>query len=125
VWITGRQFRSLQDEMIAERTRRVAVEQTVAILEQHRQWLVQQVNRLEGERALLLQRAMGIVLPVPEIQATSPTVPLANVRGTPLPDVVPGIDVGALMLGAAAFEDMGDEAAEQEGMSSTVAARLS
>lgn len=126
MWISRTLFDSVRDELVVERAKREAAEKTVAILEQHRTWLAQQVNRLEGERAILLQRTVGISLPVPEVipQRAPTSVPLANVVGKPMADVVPGIDVGALMLGAAAFEDMGDDEADRQGVTSEVVARL-
>jgi hypothetical protein len=126
VWIPRTLFDSLRDELVVERVKREAAEKTSAILEQHRTWLAQQVNRLEGERAILLQRTTGLSLPVPEViaQRAATSVPLANVVGKPLADVVPGIDVGALMMGQAAFEDMGDDEAERQGVTSSIVAQL-
>lgn len=126
-WVSRTRLTELRDELVKEREARIAADKTVAIVEQHRTWLAAQVNRLEGERALLLQRCIGVALPVPEVVPTKavPSAPLQNVAGKPMADVVPGIDVGALMLGASAFEDIGDEAAAREGIPTTVAVQLS
>lgn len=120
MWLRRKLFDDLREELAAERARREAAEKHLAIAEQHRAWMAEQVNRLEAERSLLLQRTIGVTFPVPEViptPARAPeTTPLVNVKGKPLSDIVPGIDVGALKLGAAAFEDMGDDEAERQGV---------
>lgn len=65
-------------------------------------WLRHRVNALEKQNAVLLQKATGVAMPVPEIVSTRPgslSVPPADFDH--MPD----------------FEDVGDEAAKRLGIS--------
>lgn len=66
----------------------------------HIDWLRHRVNALEKQNAVLMQKAAGIAMPVPEIVSTAP--------GTP-------IDFQTMP----SFEDVGDEEAARLGIAHT------
>jgi len=78
------------------------------------QWLQATVNQLQAERAVLLERVLGLHLPAPTIVRSPGAIP---------PTVATSAPVAAAAAEpfdlVAAFEDMGDEAAKQQGVGLT------
>jgi hypothetical protein len=114
-WRTA--WRAAHERIVVLETEKTALTQQLAALRASFEWLTQHVNRLERERAVLLQRVLGVTLPVPEIGrasepdrvgvATPPTAPTQPDYSTTI--------AGLQALGAA-FEDVGDELAAQLGL---------
>jgi hypothetical protein len=119
MWLSRKRFEAHQAELEAAKQAVIVAERHTAVLTQHVAWLSQQLNRVEGERSILLQRLIGLNIPAPLVTPVAPAP--VGVAGTPLADdprrePVAGIDIGALMLGSAAFEDMGDDEARRQGI---------
>lgn len=67
-------------------------------------WMRHRINALEKQNAILLQKAAGVVLPVPEIVPTRPGTLSASKMELPNFDALPS------------FEDVGDEEAQRMGI---------
>lgn len=116
MWVSTEVFEGLlkrlaaADALVAEHRQRAAVQQ------QNFDWLANHVNRLEIERATLMQRFMDVGVAAPQIQR-DPTAYVG--MGRPIaaedrPNEDAGMALAAMMAGS--FEDMGDEAAERLGV---------
>ena len=116
MWVSSEVFEGLlkrlatADGLVAEYRRHAAVQQ------QNFDWLANHVNRLEIERATLMQRFMDVGVVAPQIQR-DPTAYVG--MGRPVaaedrPNEDTGMALAAMMAGS--FEDMGDEAAERLGV---------
>lgn len=96
MWVAKKEYDRMQWALarVEQLTARVAAAQTT------NDWLMHQINRLEHERAKLVETYMGVKLPVPEIGTAAPAVDIDQVLRDP----------GTL------FNDIGDEEAERLGV---------
>lgn len=120
MWVSRRRWRAMEQKL-------AELEKVEALYRQQVEFLTTSHNRLEAERAILIQRLFGLNLPVAEMAAHPRHTGGVGVAGQPLEDErepVAGIDAGILTLGAAAFEDMGDEEAERQKVRSEVVVAL-
>lgn len=88
-----------REELAAIRVERDSLKSQLATAKANFDWLAQRVNGLEIERAQLIRKAYGIDVPVPEIVRTAQQLPSNAV----------------LKLDTSLFEDMGDQAAKEQG----------
>lgn len=109
MWISRERYDSLTRELAEQRTKREAAE-TQGKLQQHTvEWLTVQVNTLQYERAALLQKVTGSPIMVPSIRSAESVPPVGD-RPAPKEQFFNQM--------AALFEDVGDEAAVQLGITS-------
>jgi hypothetical protein len=120
-------YERILGELAEARGAREVLTRELAIRQQNVDWLTAHVNRLELERAELLQRVLNLTLPVPTIarEATDHPDLAAAIHGTtglgrpirPI-DRPMGEDIGvaASALGLSSFEDMGDTLADRLGV---------
>lgn len=80
------------------------------------QWLQATVNQLQAERAVLLERVLGLHLPAPTIVRSPGAIPPTVATSAPVAAAAAAAEPFDLV---AAFEDMGDEAAKQQGVGLT------
>jgi hypothetical protein len=94
----------------------IALERQNATLQTSVQWLQATVNQLQAERAILLERVLGLNLPVPTIVQTPGTPESARHNQRTQRHVDEPAEPFDLV---AAFEDMGDEDAKKHGVDLT------
>ena len=116
MWITRQTFESLLSRACAAEAKAHVADTHAAIQQQNFDWIANHVNRLEAERATLLDRLLQLGVAAPVIGRTP--VPPLHALGIPLTDrpenEEPGMAATAMQAGS--FEDMGDLAAATFGV---------
>ena len=83
MWITEKMLDAIvlsQADALSERNKSAILEQQLAVQQSQFEWLSHLVNRLETERAAILQRVTGVAVPVPNI------IPSARAPRGPRPE---------------------------------------
>ena len=117
MWVGRHTIEDLLARATAAEAKYQATGLHAALQQQNFDWLANHVNRLEAERALLLERLLQIGVAVPVIGRAAPVLPI-HAMGVPITDrpehEEPGMAATAMQAGS--FEDMGDVAASQFGV---------
>lgn len=120
MWIRRSVFEHLLTRADKAEASAAMFRQQAAVQQQNFDWLANHVNRLEGERAALLERVLHLGVVVPQIGRTRADVAPLKTYGMGIPaedrpvDEEPGMALAAMQSGS--FEDMGDEAAGRFGV---------
>jgi len=111
MFVWRRAYQQLVQELSTERGRREILERQVITQNTIAQFLCARVNQLEGERAAFIEKLTQVALPVPQLTATPPRInpdhPEEATRRA-LDEFIKG--------GNPMFEDMGDDAANKQGL---------
>jgi hypothetical protein len=102
MWIRRRDWSTLRDELIEQRTRAAVLTEQAVSHRTQTAFLIARVNQLEKERAIMVRHITKLEIPVPELTAI-PQGPITQ------SDILSA-------MGASMFEDMGDHAARQQGV---------
>jgi hypothetical protein len=116
MWVPAQTFNDLLARLAKAEALAADLRQRAAVQQQNFDWLANHVNRLEIERATLMQRFMDVGVVAPQIQR-DPTAYVGMGRPVAAEDRTnedTGMALAAMMAGS--FEDMGDEAAERLGV---------
>jgi len=120
MWMTAKSFDGLLSRVRAADALTADMRQRYAVQQQNFDWLATHVNRLEVERAMLIQRLLSVGLAVPTITREDAPPTARPGMGEPLraedrpTNEEPGMALAAMQAGS--FEDMGDAAAERFGV---------
>jgi hypothetical protein len=102
MWIAHAELAALRADLIEQRTRATVLSEQAATHRTQTAFLIARINQLEKERAIMVRHITKLEIPIPELAA----VP------------APALDQAAVLsaMGSALFEDMGDDAARQQGV---------
>ena len=78
MWISRQAYQDLQDELTKHRAELVAQNRANQMLEATMNWLRHRVTQIEAERAVLIDKFMGVKIPAPEFHAPKVRDPFAE-----------------------------------------------
>jgi chromosome segregation ATPase len=114
--VTGELLNSTRRELAEARTRIDSLERALAVAQNNFEWARVRLNAVEQERALLIERVVGLRVAVPELTRDEGPAGTAAMRPLVEEEARSALLAG-LGLPHNLFDDMGDAAARAAGLS--------
>lgn len=102
MWINRDELAALRADLVEQRTRGAVLAEQASTHRTQTAFLIARVNQLEKERAIMLRHITKLEIPIPELAA--------------IPERTADQREILAAMGSSMFEDMGDDAARQQGV---------